>query len=65
MPRTTIKIVCFLSFLARMEHKFCEPVKVENVKEEEGDSNDSDSSDYDMFEKTCESCGHVDRYEEF
>jgi len=48
-----------------MEHKFGEPVKVENVKEEEGDSNDSDSSDYDMFEKTCENCGHVDRYEEF
>jgi len=49
-----------------MEHTFGEPVKVENVKEEEiTDSIDSDSSDYDMFEKTCESCGYVDRYEEF
>lgn len=49
-----------------MEHTFGEPVKVENVKEDEiTDSIDSDSSDYDMFEKTCESCGYVDRYEEF
>jgi len=44
-----------------MEHKFGEPVKIET--EEVEDSSDSDG--WDVYEQTCELCGHVNRYEEF